>query len=145
MEKRKFLKSIISWFVYLAILVALIYGIPQILTFILKTEYPLASITSGSMWPTLKKGDLVLIKAVEGGELQVGDVVVYQNPRGFTIHRIVKLNKDSLVTKGDANNANDSPVEYEQVIGRVVNFKNKPLRVPYLGMISVFVQKYKAS
>lgn len=145
MGKRKFLKSTISWLVYLAILAALIYGLPQILTFVLETEYPLASITSSSMWPTLKQGDLVLIKGVNKEELQVGDVVVYQNEMGFTIHRIVKMDGETLVTKGDANNINDSPVKYEQLIGRLVEVRSKPLRLPYLGMVSALVQKFKSS
>jgi len=96
------------------------------------------------MWPALKKGDLVLIKGVDKEELRVEDIVVYQNFRGFTIHRIVKMNEDTLVTKGDANNAQDSPVEYDQLVGRVVNLINKPLIIPYLGMISVLISKYKS-
>ncbi|OGZ35304.1 MAG: signal peptidase I [Candidatus Portnoybacteria bacterium RIFCSPLOWO2_01_FULL_43_11] len=146
MNAKKLLKNIISFLVYLAVLAGLIYGIPKALVYSLETPHPMASITSGSMWPSLKRGDLVLIKGIKNKkELEVGDIVVYENPRGFTIHRAVALKENILITKGDANNVNDSPVEYEQIIGRAVELKNKPLRLPYLGLISIFVSKYKNS
>lgn len=143
---KKIVKDVLSWILYIAILAGLIYGIPKGLVYVLKTDYPMASITSGSMWPTLKEGDLVLIKGVnQKEEIKEGDIVVYQNPKGFTIHRVVKLNENTLITKGDANNVNDSPVEYNQIIGKIVNFRNKPLRIPFLGAVSIFTQKYRSS
>ena len=109
----------------------------------------MASITSGSMWPSLKKGDLILIKGVEDkSEIKVGDIIIYQNPPsagsgqvGFTIHRVVEINEDSIVTKGDANNVNDAPVRYEEIIGKTVNINNKPLRIPFVGMIGILINK----
>ena len=138
----KFLKILKELAIYVIIIVVLILVIPKGLAYVLGTEYPMASITSSSMWPALKEGDLVLIKAVEKEELEIGDVIVYQNVKGFTVHRIVKLNEDTLVTKGDANNVNDSPIEYGQIIGKLVELRNKPLRIPYLGLISVYTSKF---
>ncbi len=68
------------------------------------------------------------------------DIVVYRNERGFTIHRIVKMNEDTFVTRGDANNIDDQPVKYEELIGKTVNLKNKPLRIPYLGNLSQIIK-----
>ena len=138
---KKFLKVLREIVIYVLIVLILIYGLPKFLAYSLDTEYPMASITSSSMWPVLKEGDLVLIKGIDKEELAIGDVVVYSNERGFTIHRIVKLNEKTLITKGDANNVNDNPVAYEQVIGRVVELRGHPLRVPYLGKISVLLRK----
>ena len=139
---RKIIKDIIGWVLYIAILVGLIYGIPRGLTYVLKTDYPMASITSGSMWPSLKRGDLILIKGVESkDEVEVGDIVVYKNPKGFTIHRVIKINEETFVTKGDANNVEDAPVSYEEIIGKPLTINNKPLRIPILGMVSVFINK----
>lgn len=141
---KKFWKSLIGWILYIVILVGLIYGIPKGLAYVLKTEYPMASITSGSMWPSLKRGDLILIKGIDGKEeIKVGDIVVYKNPKGFTIHRVIEMNEETFVTKGDANNVNDNPVEYNQIIGKIVNFRNKPLRIPFLGMVGIFINKNK--
>jgi len=141
---KKIIKEILGWILYIAVLIGLIYGIPRGLIYVLKTDYPMASITSGSMWPALKRGDLILIKGVESKEeIGVGDIVIYQNPKGFTIHRVVKLNEDTFVTKGDANNVEDNPVSYEEIIGKPFTMNNKPLRIPFLGMVSVFINRNK--
>jgi len=142
---KKILKEIIFWIFYIAILAGLIYGIPRGLSYVLKTEYPMASITSGSMWPSLKRGDLILIKGIEGKkeEIKIGDIVVYKNPKGFTIHRVVKLEWNAVTTRGDANNVDDQPVSYEEIIGKPLVINNKPLRIPFLGMISVLINKNK--
>jgi len=141
---KKILKEIIFWIFYIAILAGLIYGIPRGLSYVLKTEYPMASITSGSMWPVLKRGDLILIKGINSkDEIKIGDIVVYKNPKGFTIHRVVKLEWNAVTTRGDANNVDDQPVSYEEIIGKPLVINNKPLRIPFLGMISVLINKNK--
>lgn len=141
-KKKKTIKSIVGWILYLTILAGLVFGVPKGLVYLLKTDYPMATITSGSMWPALKKGDLVLIKGVQDkSEIQLGDIVVYNNPKGFTIHRVVKLNEDTLVTKGDANNVNDSPVGYEEVIGKALKMGNTTARLPLVGGIGLLINK----
>ena len=140
----KLLKNLIGWILYLAVLVGLVYGIPKGLALLLKTDYPLASITSGSMWPALKKGDLVVIKGIENKEeIQVGDIIVYKNQKGFTIHRVTKISSETVTTKGDANNVYDPPVEYEEIIGKALTFNQKPLRIPLIGSVSLLINKDK--
>ena len=139
---KKVWKNLIGWVLYIALLIGLVYGIPKGLAYVLKTEHPMASITSGSMWPELKKGDLILIKGIDNKEeINIGDVIVYSNVKGFTIHRVIEMNKDSLVTKGDANNVKDSPVKYEEVVGKALTINNKSFRIPFLGMIGLFINK----
>lgn len=155
-KKKSLLRTIFGWVVYLAILVGLVLGTPKALSMILHTNYPMASITSGSMWPVLKQGDMVLIKGVANkDEISVGDIVVYKNfpstdsigsPQagsgqalGFTIHRVIKKNENTFVTKGDANNVSDAPVAYQELVGKTVNFRNSPLKIPYLGNISIMI------
>lgn len=135
-------RSLIGWVVYLVLLVGLVWGTPKALSYILKSEYPMAAITSGSMWPTLKTGDMVFIKGIHGkDEFEVGDIVVYKNPQGFTIHRVEEKLQDEVITKGDANNTKDTPVKYEDVIGKTVEFRGKPLKIPLLGNISIQLNK----
>ena len=104
----------------------------------------MASITSGSMWPELKKGDLILIKGINSKEeINMGDIIIYTNVKGFTIHRVIEMNEDSLVTKGDANNVKDSPIKYEEVVGKTLTINDKPFRIPFLGTIGLIVNKNK--
>jgi len=131
-----------GWIVYVAILICLILGIPQGMAYILKTNYPMAAITSSSMWPSLKQGDLVLIKGIKDkSQIQEGDIVVYENPQGFTIHRVVKIYEDRIITKGDANNIADAPVNFDEIIGKAVVLRGDVFRVPMLGNISIMFNK----
>ncbi len=149
---KKIFKKIIEWAAYAAIFIIIVWGTPQVLSYFLQTEYPIASITSGSMWPVLKVGDLVLIHGINGKEdLKIGDIIVYRNQaaslgpeNSFIIHRIVKLGDTIVITKGDANNIEDPPVAYDQVIGKAVMLGDKPLRVPWLGNLSIMFNKSKS-
>ena len=141
-KKGSVLKSLIGWVVYLALLVGLVVGTPKALSYMLKSEYPMAAITSGSMWPALKQGDMVFIKGIYGrDEFEVGDIVVYKNPQGFTIHRVEEKQENAVITKGDANNTLDTPVKYEDIIGKTVEFRGKLVKIPLLGNISIMLNK----
>lgn len=142
MDKKKLFKKIIGWVVYLAVLAGLIYFTPKAMSYMLDTPYPMASITSGSMWPVMKKGDMVFIKGVDSKEdINVGDIVVYKNPIGFTIHRVVSISDSKITTKGDANNVSDTPVRYEEIIGKALVIGEKPIKLPFFGYISILINK----
>ena len=102
----------------------------------------MASITSGSMWPVLKTGDLILIQGAKKEDIRIGDVVVWKNVNGFTIHRVVQLTDKILVTKGDGNFKEDEPVKYEDVVGKAVSVNGKYVRIPYLGFVTIATSKY---
>ena len=131
-KTKRILKSTIGWVLYIAFLVGVVYGTPKALSHLLKTDYPMAAITSGSMWPALKKGDLILIQGVQDrSQISVGDIVVYKNQRGFTIHRVVSMGDTTLVTKGDANNVSDTPVPYSEVVGKAFTYQGHLLKIPF--------------
>jgi len=136
-------RSIVETLIYIIIVIALAVGTPKALCYILNTEYPVASITSGSMWPALKKSDIVFIKGADKSELEIGDIIVYKNEKGFTIHRIIELNKETLKTKGDANNISDKLIKYEDVVGKTVNLSGKPLRIPKLGNVTTWASELR--
>ncbi|TSC69302.1 MAG: signal peptidase, endoplasmic reticulum-type [Parcubacteria group bacterium Gr01-1014_66] len=145
------MKKIVRFFgnflVYIAIVVVTIFGMPRFLSWFLETPYPMAAITSGSMWPALKEGDLVFIEGVKKDELAKGDVVVYRNRDAdtFTIHRVVSLDAEQLVTKGDANFTQDEPIGYDAVVGRAWRINNSFMRIPRLGALTVFASKVNYS
>ena len=84
-------------------------------------------------WPLkngFRKGDVLIIKGVNRDELEVGDVIVYNidsEGRGIPIvHRIIKIDKNEIVTKGDHN-----IVEDQWNIGKI---RGKAVFViPYIG------------
>lgn len=142
----RLLHSALNGMLYILIVGGVVFGLPRILSHTLQTPFPMAAITSGSMWPELKIGDLVLIHGVTKKEdIQVGDIIVYNNRDNhtMTIHRVMELRSTTLVTKGDANFDSDMPARYEDVIGKTVNFSNKPVRIPYMGSITVYASNLK--
>lgn len=145
-RKKSLARRAAGMVIYLAVLVGVVVGLPRGLSYVLKTPYPLAAITSGSMWPNLKEGDLVLILGYQGDprEVAVGDIIVFRNPTGtFTIHRIVLKNDKTVTTKGDANFEPDKPVKYKDIIGKAVALGDKPVRLPLIGSISVIANNLK--
>lgn len=77
-------------------------------------------VMSGSMEPTLKTGGIVFTDT-KRTEPSVGDIVTFQNAQGKVSHRVVAKQKQSYITKGDANNMEDvSLLEPEQIIGTVI-------------------------
>ena len=136
---KKFFKIIFEILVYGAIVVAVVWGLPKGLSRMLNTPYPMATVTSGSMWPELKRGDLILIQGISKEQLAVGDIVVWRNSEGFTIHRVAKLGDKTFVTKGDANFREDDPVRYEDLVGRIYKIRGHNARLPYLGYIAIKV------
>jgi signal peptidase I len=121
---------------YVAFVATAVYFAPKILSKALNTPYPLAVITSGSMWPVLKTNDLVFMKGIEGSEAQIGQIIIYKNQNGFTIHRLIRKENGKLITQGDTNQVEDKPIEESDVIGRVLYIKNNPLRIPYIGALA---------
>lgn len=83
--------------------------------------YTSASITSGSMQPTLRTGDVVI--ATSGPSVERGEIAVFEDPRSDDIvsHRVVSVEPDgSIVTKGDVNGSVDPvPVSAASIRGQV--------------------------
>ena len=133
---KKTIITLIKIVLYLAFVALAVYFTPKVLSRILHTQYPLATITSGSMWPTLKTNDLILMKGISGSQAEVGQIIIYQNVKGFTIHRLIRKQNGKLITKGDANNVEDAPITEADVVVRAVYIGKNPFRIPYLGAVA---------
>jgi signal peptidase len=98
--------------------------------------YTSASITSGSMMPTLRIGDVVI--AVDHGDAEIapGTIVVYEDPRKHDLvtHRVVSINPDgSYITKGDVNGLDDpAPIPAANIRGTAQWI------VPFVGLLRIW-------
>ena len=84
-------------------------------------------VLSGSMEPELSVDDLLIVAAKDS--YNVGDVVVFQTQRTAVVHRIIAINGDEVITRGDANTADDEPITLANIKGRVV------CAIPFVGYI----------
>ncbi len=80
--------------------------------------YSMFEIVTGSMEPTLNVYDFILVKYDD--DLKVNDIITYKEENSFITHRIIGINGDNLITKGDANNSEDKVISKDKVIGKVV-------------------------
>lgn len=81
-------------------------------------------VISGSMQPALQIGDVIIVK--KSNNYYERDIITYSNGLTTITHRIIAINNDEVITKGDANEVDDKPINKEQIIGkfffRISNF-----------------------
>lgn len=75
--------------------------------------------TGDSMYPKICAGDRLYVETVDARALRRGDVVLARLDRGLTAHRIVRIDGDTITTRGDNSNEDDAPFDAAQVLGRV--------------------------
>lgn len=88
--------------------------------------FGVSMVLSGSMEPELSVDDLVIV--TKQSDYEVGDVVVYQKGRTLVIHRIISIDKDEVITKGDANNIEDEPIALKDIKGKEI------AHIPFVGV-----------
>jgi len=123
---------------------------------VLRTEYPFLAVASGSMMPTLNRGDLIIVQGVtNASEIYAasapnGTIIVFfkpNDPSELIVHRAInKVENNGLVylqTKGDNNpgpdfwtgpSTNGGLISMELLIGKVVGW------VPWLGNVPLFLR-----
>jgi len=79
--------------------------------------YSLFSTETGSMSPKIEKGDVVIVKI--GEHVQENDIITYKNNNSFITHRIIEIDGESIIAKGDNNNTKDEPITKEAIVGKV--------------------------
>lgn len=79
-------------------------------------------VTSGSMEPAIKVGEICVVnRSFEFYALKEGDVIVFSYGNLMACHRIVSIDGKAYVTKGDANSNPDVfLVTKENYYGKVV-------------------------
>ena len=62
--------------------------------------------------------DIIIVKL--GNEnLKKDDIITFKKENNLITHRIVKLNENEIITKGDNNNVADEPISRNDVVGKV--------------------------
>ena len=74
-------------------------------------------VQTGSMEPEISAGDWIVVKY--DNNIELNDIVTFQNKGEFITHRVIESYNGTYVTKGDANNAKDTPISKDQIIGKV--------------------------
>lgn len=81
--------------------------------------YSIFQTETRSMATTIEKGDIVIVK-IGKDNLQKKDIITYKDENAIITHRIMEMDGDTIIAKGDNNNVEDEPIKKDDVIGKVV-------------------------
>ncbi|HEY2056647.1 MAG TPA: signal peptidase I [Solirubrobacterales bacterium] len=98
-------------------------------------------VKSGSMTPTIRTGDVVVVRSISPAEARVGEIVTFKDPDGgdrLLVHRVRAIVRHGaryyFTTQGDANTTREHwSVAATGTIGTVV------YRVPLLGFAASWI------
>mgnify|MGYP000889345916 FL=1 len=118
-----------------------------------------SSVRSNSMYPVFQRSDMILIKSLsEKDTLNIGDIVVFKveegslSTKGWIVHRIIEGDEvTGYITKGDANDYTDQatgetgPIQHNWIVSRVVTINNKPVKIPLIGYLPLWMEKFQTT
>lgn len=80
-------------------------------------------VISDSMWPLLRAGDAVIVQpigpAADRGDCRVGDVLVAHRGAELITHRLIAIEGERWLMRGDNAILVDAPVRRAECVGRV--------------------------
>ena len=123
----KTIRRIIKWLVLIILLLIMTFNMysyinVKVLGNKLNTVggYSILQVVSPSMEPTIHVGNLVLINTKES-TYKVNDIVTYEDENGLLVtHRIIDIDDDFMVTKGDNNDSDDGLISLDVIKGKLI-------------------------
>ncbi|QCJ44346.1 signal peptidase I [Bacillus sp. S3] len=125
-------------------------------TAITKKPFLLTVIRSNSMVPVWERGDMVILENLNKNvTVHQKDIVFFKTEagdlasKGWIAHRVISGNdKNGFITKGDANEFSDQessdtgPIKRAWITGRAWTVGEKPIVIPKIGYLSLWMEKY---
>jgi signal peptidase len=94
--------------------------------------YNYKTVLTGSMEPAIPVGSIVITK--EQSSYEIEDIISFQEEGSVITHRIISIDRERYITKGDANNVADTEeVQQKQILGKVI------LTIPLLGYLVIWL------
>ena len=120
--KKKKIKLDFIMLILILILFVLLYFLAQLKLFgkqyINFAGYTIFQVVTGSMEPVIKTSDIVIVKLTK--DVNEDDIITYKSDNNFITHRVININDNEIITKGDANNTSDPPITEEVIVGKVI-------------------------
>lgn len=96
----------------------------------IKNGHSVQTLASGhSMFPFLRKGDILTVEPIPMDKVQRGDVVVFESEEKWIAHRVIKIRKGAagleFLLRGDTCIKFDPVVNKKNYKGIVIAFKRK--------------------
>lgn len=140
----KIIEVILNILIFIAVIILIVASMYMVQTKIWGHDYAdifgytVFQISTGSMSPTIEAEDIIVVKLTK--DFENNDIVVFKEEKNLITHRIVKIESDSVVTKGDANNSEDKQIKRDMIIGKVIKIiPNISIWKKVLGTPEVFI------
>lgn len=132
----KFLKKILLTFITIFVVLLVTFNVYNFVSIkllhkdlALVNGYAVLEVISGSMEPTIKVGDLIVINTNEE-KYGLGDIITFRDINGsFVTHRIINIEDNVMVTQGDANDSPDEEMSVSSIVGKY------EMRIPGAGKL----------
>ncbi|MCH6570804.1 MAG: signal peptidase I [Acidobacteria bacterium] len=107
-------------------------AIRQLFINLLREGHVIRSLAVGaSMSPSIKKGELLIVKPIALEEAEIGEIVAFRRDESqsvLTTHRVIQKGKESgqryIITKGDRNPYRDFPLlSSQELLGKVTGIE----------------------
>jgi len=122
---KKGFKLLLDFLTYASIALLLFVAFIKVNTILKKDNkylslfgYSVFNVATGSMAPTINQNDIIVVKTEK--KYNTDDIITYKKDMDFITHRIIDINDNGYVTKGDANNSIDGTIKNDIIIGKVV-------------------------
>lgn len=121
----KIANIILNLIIVLIAFIVLIVGYNYIQLQILNKDYcdifgyTAFEVSTGSMAETLNIYDVILVEITK--DVKVDDIITFKQDDDLITHRVMEINGEKLVTKGDANNTEDEEITKDAIIGKVIS------------------------
>ena len=81
--------------------------------------------TGDSMHPTIRSGEHLHVANVDVRSLRIGDVVLARASRGLTAHRVVRMTRETIITRGDNALRRDAVLRPSDILGRITHVERE--------------------
>lgn len=76
---------------------------------------------TGSMFPLMKRGSIIIYIKPKKDEIRIGDILIYWNWDEQIVHRVINITDEGYILKGDnVLKADVGYVKFENVVGKVI-------------------------
>lgn len=128
----KIIISVLIYALYIIIIPIIIYDMFLIAQTIINPNktpdffgYKTFSIVTGSMEPTIKINDIIIVKKEDKKNIRKNDIITFKIENEIITHRVIDIAYDNgtliYTTKGDKNDVTDiERVQFEQIEGKYV-------------------------
>lgn len=80
--------------------------------------YSFFQIETGSMAGTIEIEDIIIIK-LGNEDIKKDDIITFRQDNNLITHRVIKIEDEKIITKGDSNTSEDKPITKDDIIGKV--------------------------